>query len=155
MTLTPEQITIVEQYPLKDELDQSRDKLRDFLPSDNSCRSGVPCHRAPGRHIIVSTPASETLLDPEVVKIKKEKIFQEVKIKNSLFRSVKGFWEKFFGTGRWESDSTDLHQTYKNILKEHRNGKWVGLPMNANEHSVLKWFWGLENAYLQSAPNKI
>ncbi|KAG5952675.1 hypothetical protein E4U57_005904 [Claviceps arundinis] len=41
MTLTPEQITIVEQYPLKDELDQSRDKLRDFLPSDNSCRSGV------------------------------------------------------------------------------------------------------------------
>ncbi|KAG6204725.1 hypothetical protein E4U50_005086, partial [Claviceps purpurea] len=41
MTLTPEQITIVEQYPLKNALDQSRANLREFLPSDDSCRSGV------------------------------------------------------------------------------------------------------------------
>ncbi|KAG6147517.1 hypothetical protein E4U37_007957 [Claviceps purpurea] len=41
MTLTSEQITIVEQYPLKNALDQSRAKLRDFDPSDGSCRSGV------------------------------------------------------------------------------------------------------------------
>ncbi|KAG6208496.1 hypothetical protein E4U35_008354, partial [Claviceps purpurea] len=41
MTLTSEQITIIEQYPLKDALDQSRAKLRDFDPSDDSWRSGV------------------------------------------------------------------------------------------------------------------
>ncbi|KAG5998212.1 hypothetical protein E4U52_001361 [Claviceps spartinae] len=41
MTLTSEQITIVEQYPLKDALDQSRAKLRDFDPSDDSWRPGV------------------------------------------------------------------------------------------------------------------
>ncbi|KAG6269987.1 hypothetical protein E4U47_003870 [Claviceps purpurea] len=41
MTLTPEQITIVEQNPLKNALDQSRAKLRDFDPSDDSWRSGV------------------------------------------------------------------------------------------------------------------
>ncbi|KAG6290124.1 hypothetical protein E4U09_004590 [Claviceps aff. purpurea] len=41
MTLTPEQITIVEQYPLKNALDQSRAKLREFDPSDDSWRSGV------------------------------------------------------------------------------------------------------------------
>ncbi|KAG5956715.1 hypothetical protein E4U56_006432 [Claviceps arundinis] len=41
MTLTSEQIMIIEQYPLKDALDQSRAKLRDFDPSDHSWRSGV------------------------------------------------------------------------------------------------------------------
>ncbi|KAG6086676.1 hypothetical protein E4U31_000758, partial [Claviceps sp. LM219 group G6] len=41
MTLTSEQITIVEQNPLKNALDQSRTKLRDFDPSDHSWRSGV------------------------------------------------------------------------------------------------------------------
>ncbi|KAG6091679.1 hypothetical protein E4U30_006423 [Claviceps sp. LM220 group G6] len=41
MTLTSEQIRIIERYPLKDALDQSRAKLRDFDPSDHSWRSGV------------------------------------------------------------------------------------------------------------------
>ncbi|KAG6095716.1 hypothetical protein E4U30_002128 [Claviceps sp. LM220 group G6] len=41
MTLTSEQITIIEQNPLKNALDQSRAKLRDFDPSDDSWRSGV------------------------------------------------------------------------------------------------------------------
>ncbi|KAG6218388.1 hypothetical protein E4U34_004126, partial [Claviceps purpurea] len=41
MSLTSEQITIIEQNPLKNALDQSRAKLRDFDPSDGSCRSGV------------------------------------------------------------------------------------------------------------------
>ncbi|KAG5951509.1 hypothetical protein E4U57_006869 [Claviceps arundinis] len=238
MTLTPEQITIVEQHPLKNALAQFRAKLRDFNPSDDSCHSDVSellniilGHSTSGLllapdgknyldlelisirrrftqglfepvdfqalvesvvtnfsdiHIweavldlvdaLNPPPAPKTLPqekpiptprpgtppksnsnaageDAENVKIKQERIFQEMK--NSLFRSVKGFWEKFFDTGRWEKDSTDLHQMYKNILKEHRNGKWVGLPMNAKEHSVLNWFWGLERAYLQSAPNKI
>ncbi|KAG5964262.1 hypothetical protein E4U56_002338 [Claviceps arundinis] len=41
MTLTSEQITIIEQNPLKNALDQSRAKLRNFDPSDDSWRSGV------------------------------------------------------------------------------------------------------------------
>ncbi|KAG6194888.1 hypothetical protein E4U10_002481 [Claviceps purpurea] len=41
MSLTSEQITIIEQNPLKNALDQSRAKLRDFDPSDDSWRSGV------------------------------------------------------------------------------------------------------------------
>ncbi|KAG6307989.1 hypothetical protein E4U22_004291, partial [Claviceps purpurea] len=41
MTLTSEQITIIEKNPLKNALDQSRAKLRDFDPSDDSWRSGV------------------------------------------------------------------------------------------------------------------
>ncbi|KAG6284628.1 hypothetical protein E4U46_006864, partial [Claviceps purpurea] len=41
MTLTSEQITIIEQNPLKNALDQSRAKLRDFDPSDDSWCSGV------------------------------------------------------------------------------------------------------------------
>ncbi|KAG6102349.1 hypothetical protein E4U31_003396, partial [Claviceps sp. LM219 group G6] len=41
MTLTSEQIRIIEKHPLKNARDQSRAKLRDFDPSDDSYRSGV------------------------------------------------------------------------------------------------------------------
>ncbi|KAG5964263.1 hypothetical protein E4U56_002339 [Claviceps arundinis] len=41
MTLTSEQIRIIEKHPLKNALDQSRADLRDFDPSDDSYRSGV------------------------------------------------------------------------------------------------------------------
>ncbi|KAG6290125.1 hypothetical protein E4U09_004591 [Claviceps aff. purpurea] len=110
----------------------------------------------------ISTPRAETSPksnssaageDHAVVAAKKDKHFDEVK--NSLFRAVDGFWEKFFGTSRREIDSLDRHQIHKNLLKEHRKGKWKRFPNNAKEHSVLKWLFGLERTYLQSAPNKI
>ncbi|KAG6193660.1 hypothetical protein E4U50_000876, partial [Claviceps purpurea] len=41
MTLNSEQKRVIEQHPLKNALDQSRAKLRDFDPSDDSWRSGV------------------------------------------------------------------------------------------------------------------
>ncbi|KAG6215573.1 hypothetical protein E4U34_005580 [Claviceps purpurea] len=238
MTLTPEQITIVEQYPLKNALDQSRANLREFLPSDDSCRSGVAelldaislclaselllapngkidlglelhsirkrflqeaipqlsekpqflggdalgifsytrialwgrastrywdgsllwkgfwswrrieCtdkvqHSLPNVDVgevcddrfdkRLNTPPksnSSVAEDTESVAAKKLRLFGE--LRNSLFRSVEGFWEKFFGAGRWETDSPNRHQMCKNLLKEYRNGNWEGLPMKAN-----------------------
>ncbi|KAG6150197.1 hypothetical protein E4U37_006354 [Claviceps purpurea] len=99
MTLTPEQITIVEQYPLKNALDQSRANLREFLPSDDSWRSGI----AELLDVISLSLASGLLLAPN-------------------------------------KNSPDRHQmcNFKNLLKEHRNGNWEGLPMNANEHVALE-----------------
>ncbi|KAG6293953.1 hypothetical protein E4U45_006475, partial [Claviceps purpurea] len=72
-----------------------------------------------------STPPksnSSVAEDTESVAAKKLRLFGE--LRNSLFRSVEGFWEKFFGAGRWETDSPDRHQMCKNLLKEYRNGNW-------------------------------
>ncbi|KAG5954707.1 hypothetical protein E4U57_004197 [Claviceps arundinis] len=91
--------------------------------------------------------------DHAVVAAKKDELFDEVK--NSLFRAVDGFREKFFGTSRWGIDSPDGHQMYKSLPKEHRNGKWKDLPNNAEEHAVLKWFFELERTYLLGATNNI
>ncbi|KAG6287554.1 hypothetical protein E4U45_008049 [Claviceps purpurea] len=61
MTLTSEQITIIEQNPLKNALDQSRAKLRDFDPSDDSWRSGV----AELLDVISLSSASDLLVAPD------------------------------------------------------------------------------------------
>ncbi|KAG5954932.1 hypothetical protein E4U56_007584, partial [Claviceps arundinis] len=61
MTLTSEQITIIEQNPLKNALDQSRAKLRNFDPSDDSWRSGV----AELLDVISLSLASGLLLAPD------------------------------------------------------------------------------------------
>ncbi|KAG6102347.1 hypothetical protein E4U31_003394 [Claviceps sp. LM219 group G6] len=61
MTLTSEQITIIEQHPLKDALDQSRAKLRNFDPSDHTWRSGV----AELLDVISLSLASGLLLAPD------------------------------------------------------------------------------------------
>ncbi|KAG6284899.1 hypothetical protein E4U46_006455, partial [Claviceps purpurea] len=105
---------------------------------NHSTREVIPTPRAGTSPKCNSSAGGE---DHAAVAAKKDKPFDEVK--NSLFRAVDGFWEKFFGTSRWEIDSPDRNQMYKNLLKEHRNGKCEGFPNNAKEHSVLKWSFGL------------
>ncbi|KAG5951479.1 hypothetical protein E4U57_006878 [Claviceps arundinis] len=75
MTLTSEQITIVEQNPLKNALDQSRAKLRNFDPSDDSWRSGVIellntilGHSTSG---LLLAPDGKNYLDVELVSIRR------------------------------------------------------------------------------------
>ncbi|KAG5951510.1 hypothetical protein E4U57_006870 [Claviceps arundinis] len=75
MTLTSEQIRIIEQHPLKNALDHSRAKLHDFDPSDDSWRSGVIellniilGHSTSG---LLLAPDGKNYLDLELVSIRR------------------------------------------------------------------------------------
>ncbi|KAM3520413.1 hypothetical protein MY4038_009436 [Beauveria bassiana] len=75
-------------------------------------------------------------------------IIQE--LKNCVFKDVKGFIERYFGT------ISANHPAVKTLLGRHyKNGKWISFPKKTDEDSVYKWLDDLLNECAPNAPNKL
>ncbi|KAL7920949.1 serine/threonine-protein kinase Sgk2 [Trichoderma austrokoningii] len=102
---------------------------------------------------IQATPiktSSSRLADSETRNIMERELFEE--IKNCTFRSVGGFWDKYFNIESWRLEQKEM---CKGVITAHNGAKWVDFPPIPDEKSVWDWLRSLEERFLTNAPHKL
>ncbi|KAI2639445.1 hypothetical protein GGS21DRAFT_432935 [Xylaria nigripes] len=69
------------------------------------------------------------------------RLFQE--IGGFTYRTVPGFWEKYFEGTPWMDHASTI---YESIKEEHVNGEWSGLTDSPNQEKVLNWLFHFQDA---------
>jgi hypothetical protein len=93
--------------------------------------------------------SSSRLSDSETRDVVERELFGEMK--NCTFRSVGGFWDKYFDSGSWRKEQTAM---LKEVLTAHDGTRWKGFPTVPNEKPVWDWLCSLEDRFLDNATYK-
>ncbi|KAK3371853.1 serine/threonine-protein kinase Sgk2 [Lasiosphaeria ovina] len=101
----------------------------------------------------IGTPikaSSSRLADSETRDIVEGELFEE--IKDRVFRSAGGFWDKFFNPQNWRQEQKAM---LKGITTAHDGEKWEGFPPDPYEKPIWDWLRSLEERFLADAPYKL
>ena len=94
--------------------------------------------------------SSSRLSDSETRDIVQAELFEE--IRNCTFRTVGGFWDRFFNPQGWSREQKAM---LKGVAAAHDGRKWTGFPSIPDEQPVWDWLRSLEDRFLTNAPYKL
>ncbi|KAI0804208.1 serine/threonine-protein kinase Sgk2 [Xylaria sp. FL0064] len=113
--------------------------------------SSIPHYLAPTFNGTPIKTSSNRLADDE----KRDKIEAElfVELRNSTFRNIQTFCDKFFNPENWNEEQRVMLQE---VMKAYKGGKWAGWPTDdPTETPVWNWLRSLETQFLADAPYKL